>query len=84
MSIRETQLKEKLAAVETGKSSLAPRVDPAGWTFINRWKVEPQRDDRTPMRGRVADRVEPASARRSFARRTHQENFKTWSKERHD
>ena len=54
------------------------------WTFINGWNVEAQADDRRLTLGTVNPQAGSAPARRSFARRSHQRNFKTWSQERHD
>lgn len=58
-------------------------LDESRWTFINRWKVEPQSDDRIPVSGDVARSAASPSARRSTARRTHQAMYKEWSRERH-
>ena len=60
----------------------------ARWDFINGWKVEPQSNDRTPPQSPVLTAVaittvSPA-ARRSTARRKHQQRFKAWSQARHD
>ena len=59
-------------------------LDESRWTFINRWQVEPQSDDRTPVLGHVAHGAGATAARRSTARRVHQAMYKEWSKERHD
>ena len=54
------------------------------WAFINEWPSEGQSDDRLPMIGLVANSGGTASARRAFARRSHQLNYKEWSRDRHD
>ncbi|MEP6719254.1 MAG: hypothetical protein ABJB21_08920 [bacterium] len=54
------------------------------WHFINGWNVEAQSDDRRLTLGRVVERAGSAPALRSFARRSHQRSFKTWSQDRHD
>jgi hypothetical protein len=59
-------------------------LDESRWTFINRWQVEPQSDDRIPVLGDVAHGAAARSVRRSTARRRHQAMYKEWSKERHD
>jgi hypothetical protein len=58
--------------------------DATRWSFINRWRVDDQADDRTPMSGAVAVSSGAPSAYRSFARRSHQLMYKKWSKDRHD
>lgn len=65
------------------KSSLSS-PDASRWHFINGWNVEAQSDDRRLTLGRVVERDGSAPALRSFARRSHQSNFKAWSQERHD
>jgi hypothetical protein len=59
-------------------------LDESRWTFINRWQVEPQSDDRIPVVGDVAHSAAAPSPRRSTARRMHQAMYKEWSKGRHD
>jgi hypothetical protein len=59
-------------------------VDYSRWVFINKWKVEPQADDRVPMVGSVAYSTASPSVRRSIARRRHQTMYKEWSEDRHD
>ncbi|SRR6266700_6402064 len=59
-------------------------VDVPHWVFINDWQLEGQTDDRRPVVGSVADGPGRPSARRAFARRSHQVNYKEWTKERHD
>ncbi len=54
------------------------------WHFINGWNVEAQADDRRLTLGRVVERAGSAAALRSFARRSHQRSFKSWSQERHN
>src|SRR5882672_6654044 len=54
------------------------------WAFINRWKVEPQSNDRSPVLGADAINSASPSTRRSTARRKHQAMFKEWSQGRHD
>jgi hypothetical protein len=58
--------------------------DPVRWARLNPWLAEGQADDRTPMNGSVTDSGGPPSVQRSFARRSHQRMFKTWSQARHD
>jgi len=58
--------------------------DPVRWAQLNPWLSEGQADDRTPMNGSVKDSGGPPSVQRSFARRSHQAMFKTWSQTRHD
>ena len=65
------------------KSSLSS-PDASRWHFINGWDVAAQADDRRLTLGRVIERAGSAPALRSFARRSHQRNFKAWSQERHD
>jgi len=72
--------KTKVAAI-----SPAPlEFDPVRWAQLNPWLLEGQADDRTPMNGSVKDSGGPPSVQRSFARRSHQAMFKTWSQARHD
>jgi hypothetical protein len=54
------------------------------WAQLNPWLSEGQADDRIPMNGSVKDSGGPPSVQRSFARRSHQRMFKTWSQARHD
>jgi hypothetical protein len=54
------------------------------WNFINNWQVEDQSDDRRLTLGAVAAGAGSEPERRSFARRSHQRSFKTWSQARHD
>jgi hypothetical protein len=58
--------------------------DPVRWAQLNPWLSEGQADDRIPMNGSVKDSGGPPSVQRSFARRSHQRMFKTWSQARHD
>jgi hypothetical protein len=58
--------------------------DPVRWAQLNPWLSEGQADDRIPMNGSVKDSGGPPSVQRSFARRSHQAKFKTWSQARHD
>ena len=51
---------------------------------LNPWLSEGQPDDRTPMIGSITDNTGTPSARRAFARRSHQASYKEWSKARHD
>ena len=64
--------------------SALPSPEASRWHFINGWNVEAQADDRRLMLGTVVERAGSAPALRSFARRSHQRSFKTWSQERHD
>lgn len=59
-------------------------LEASHWNFINNWQVEDQADDRGMTLGAVAARAGSNPERRSFARRSHQRNFKTWSQARHD
>ena len=59
-------------------------LEASHWNFINNWQVEDQADDRGLTLGAVAARDGSNPERRSFARRSHQRNFKTWSQARHD
>jgi hypothetical protein len=54
------------------------------WNFINNWQVEDQADDRGLTLGAVTAGAGSSPERRSFARRSHQRSFKTWSQARHD
>ena len=66
-------------------NSQAPlEFDPIRWALLNPWLSEGQADDRIPMNGSVKDSGGPPSVQRSFARRSHQAMFKTWSQARHD
>lgn len=58
--------------------------DVSHWNFINNWQVEDQSDDRGLTLGAVAAGAGSKPERRSFARRSHQRSFKTWSQARHD
>jgi len=70
---------------ENAARSLAQaEFDPVRWAQLNPWLSEGQADDRIPMNGSVKDSGGPPSVQRSFARRSHQAMFKTWSRERHD
>ena len=59
-------------------------VDAIRWALANPWLSSGQADDRIPMNGSVAHNGGTASARRAFARRSHQVMFKKWSQGRHD
>ena len=63
---------------------IPPAFDPISWAQANPWLSEGQADDRIPMDGSVANNNATASARRAFARRSHQVMFKKWSQDRHD
>jgi hypothetical protein len=65
-------------------TSALPSPGASRWQFINGWNVEAQADDRRLTLGRVVAHAGSAPALRSFARRSHQRNFKAWSQERHD
>ena len=58
--------------------------DTSHWAFINEWHMNDQGDDRRPMIGAVAESSGSLSARRSFARRSHQLMYKEWSRTRRD
>lgn len=68
----------------TANSPTSSPFDAAYWAQMNQWHVKDQADDRRPVDGSVAVSTGSASARRSVARRTHQVNYKEWSKQRHD
>ena len=68
---------------ETNSQAQA-EFDPNRWAQLNPWLLEGQADDRTPMNGSVKDSGGPPTVQRSFARRSHQAMFKTWSQARHD
>ncbi len=59
-------------------------LDKEYWAFINEWNLKGQADDRAPMMRSVADSSGTPSGRRAVARRSHQLNYKKWSKQRHD
>jgi hypothetical protein len=59
-------------------------LEASHWNFINNWQVEDQADDRGLTLGTVSARPGSDPERRSFARRSHQRSFKTWSQARHD
>lgn len=59
-------------------------LEASHWNFINNWQVEDQADDRGLTLSAVAARSGSVPGRRSFARRSHQRGFKTWSQARHD
>jgi len=63
---------------------VAAPLEVSRWKFINNWQVEDQADDRGLTHGVVAARAGSRGERRSFARRSHQQSFKTWSQARHD
>src|SRR5438046_9593909 len=65
------------STIETAATSL----DAAHWAFINKWELPGQADDRTPMNGSVRNNRGTPSARRAFARASHQANYKEWSHE---
>lgn len=76
-------LNESFAAHDAAET--ISEVHPAGWAFINDWRVEPQANDRTPVLGTGASSKQASpSARRSTARRQHQAMFRAWSQKRHD
>jgi hypothetical protein len=58
-------------------------LEASHWNFINNWQ-EDQADDRGLTLGAVPARAGSNPERRSFARRSHQRSFKTWSQARHD
>jgi hypothetical protein len=73
------------ALVSAGNSSANHIVSSRGaWAVINKWQVAPAADDRKQTNGTVAPGSGSISAQRSSARRSHQANYKAWSKERHD
>jgi len=70
--------------INAAKSPAQSEFDPLRWAQLNPWLSEGQADDRIPMNGSVKDSGGPPSVQRSFARRSHQAMFKTWSQTRHD
>jgi len=66
------------------KAPAQSEFDPVRWAQLNPWLSEGQANDRIPMNGSVKDSGGPPSVQRSFARRSHQGMFKTWSQARHD
>jgi hypothetical protein len=58
-------------------------LDAAHWAFINELHLEGQRDVQRPV---IGPSRFPAEQRRSpgIRRRSHQVNYKEWSKERHE
>ena len=67
-----------------GESNSQAEFDPVRWAQRNPWLSEGQADDRTPMNGSVKNGNQTPSGQRAFARRSHQEMFKKWSRARHD
>lgn len=65
-------------------SSLSQTSPISHWDFINRWRVDPQANDRSPMVGEINIGTASGSALRSTARRKQQAMFKAWSQARHD
>lgn len=69
-------------------SSSPPDSAASHWAFINGWRVEPQSNDRPPVRSSVISAATSGTAspaaRRSSTRRKHREMFKEWSQGRHD
>ena len=60
------------------------QFDSVRFAQLNPWLVGGQADDRIPMNGSVKDSGGTPSARRAFARRSHQTMFKKWSQARQD
>ena len=77
-------LEQSNTSVESFPGKKTPSLYKEHWAFINEWDPVEQADDRAPMIGSVTDSSGTPSARRSFARRSHQLNYKKWSKQRHD
>ena len=71
-------------ALRPSRPNVASSVEVSRWNFINNWQVEDQPDDRELTLGAVAAGTGSGPERRSFARRSHQRSFKTWSQARHD
>ncbi len=71
-------------AAVSARASASSSLEISRWNFINGWQVEDQADDRGLTLGAVAGRAGSAPERRSFARRSHQRSFKTWSQAKHD
>ena len=70
---------------KTSTNSLTPApFDQARWALANPWLSEGQADDRRPMNNSVEDSDRTPSARRAFARRSHQLMFKKWSQAKHE
>ncbi len=86
-----TQLTEVMIPVNANaavpapsRSSVPTSMGVSRWNFINNWQVDDQANDRGLTFGAVAERTGSSPERRSFARRSHQRSFKTWSQARHD
>lgn len=73
-----------IIANASAKGGVSSSLEISRWNFINGWQVEDQADDRGLTLGAVAARAGSAPERRSFARRSHQRSFKSWSQARHD
>jgi len=65
-------------------STIQAEFDPLVWAQQNPWLSEGHPDDRRPMNSSVEKRGGTPSAKRAFARRSHQVMFKKWSQARHD
>jgi hypothetical protein len=65
-------------------SAASAPLDPVHWTQLNPRLVEGQFNDRSPVSNSVTPVAGSIAARRSSTRRSHQINFKEWSKGRHD
>ncbi len=72
-----TEMKEPVAPEFTA-------LEESRWSFINRWRVNQQKDDRLPIGGAVADNARAPSAQRAFIRQSRQLKYKKWSQARHD
>ena len=83
--VRKHEVGAPMMKEPSNANSVTPAAfDPIRWALANPWLSEGQADDRIPMNGSVANNEGTASAKRAFARRSHQVAFKKWSQARHD
>lgn len=66
------------------RATVPSSLEASHWNFINNWQVQDQANDRRLTPNAVTARPGSNPERRSFARRSHQRGFKTWSQARHD
>ncbi len=87
-NLRKRQSKAPLPAPlndnTAANSQILKLFDAAQWAQMNEWLFEGQADDRRPMLSNLSERIGSASAFRSTSRRSQQESYKEWSKQRHD
>ena len=77
----EVDADQPMAHSETSNPQLLSD-DAQHWAFINRWRVEPQADDRRVENGTVSVMSGSPSASRASARQSHQWNYKKWAQSR--